>query len=106
MTNPAFYAIELRSPAGSLAELDSDDLPGSFLEQICCEPPIPAVPLSQLGILFGIEFPAGVREAKLTIPIDADARTEAAEGIVLRLDGFGDPVVPRPIEMIGLVPAS
>jgi len=106
MTNPAFYTIELRSPAGSLAELDSDDLPGSFLEQICCEPPIPAVPLSQLGILFGIEFPAGVREAKLTIPIDADARTEAAEGIVLRLDGFGDPVVPRPIEMIGLVPAN
>jgi len=106
MANSAFYTLELLPPKGSLTELDTDDLPRSFLEQLGLEPPKPAIALSQLGILFGIEFAAGDRETTLTIPIDNDGRPESAEGIALRLDGFGDPVVPRAINVLGVVPAN
>jgi hypothetical protein len=30
---------------------------------------------------------------------------EPREGVVLLLDGFGDPVIPVPIELTGTVPA-
>ena len=33
-------------------------------------------------------------------------RTLWVEGVVLLLDGFGDPVVPLPIELTGEVPGS
>jgi hypothetical protein len=68
-------------------------------------PPVPAAPLADLGIFFAIEFPPGAREATVTIPIDPDGKSEPLEGVALRLEGFGDPVVPRPIELTGLVPA-
>jgi hypothetical protein len=35
-----------------------------------------------------------------------DDLAEPAEGIVLLLDGFGDPVVPLPIELTGTVPGN
>ena len=69
-------------------------------------PPVPAIPLSQLGIVFGLEFAEGEQVKTITIPIAADGVAEAAEGVALRLDGFGDPVVPVPIELTGTVPAN
>ena len=68
------------------------------------EPPDPAVPLSELGIFLDLEFPPGGIDATLSLPIAADGVTEPAEGVVLLLDGFGDPVVPVPIELTGEVP--
>jgi len=59
-----------------------------------------------LGIFLSIEFQPGQRVATVSIPIAADGVAEPKEGVALVLDGFGDPVVPRPIKLEGLVPAS
>jgi hypothetical protein len=93
-------------PEGQFAELDSDDVPASFLEAYGIVPPSPAVPLSQLGIFLGIEFAPGEQVKTLTLPIAADAVQELAEGVALLLNAFGDPVVPQPIELTGMVPAT
>ena len=105
MANSGFWFIQLVAPGGRFAELDSNDLPGSFLESVGITPPDPAVPLSELGIFLAIEVAPGTRETTLTIPIDPDGAPEPREGVALRLQGFGDPVIPRPINLTGLVPA-
>jgi hypothetical protein len=101
--NGAFWAIQFLPAAGRFPELDTDDVPASFLEQYGIVPPDPAVPLSDLGLFLGIEFAPGATKASFSIPTAADGRAEPAEGVVLQLDGFGDPVVPVPIELTGLV---
>jgi hypothetical protein len=103
LANGGFWSIELMPAAGSFPELDTDDVPASFLEQFGIFPPDPAVPLSELGLFFSIEFLPGEQVATLTIPIAADGMGEPSEGVALLLDGFGDPVVPQPIELTGLV---
>jgi hypothetical protein len=62
------------------------------------------VPLSELGIWLSLQFEPGATEASVSLPVAADGIAEPLEGIVLRLDGFGDPVVPEPIELTGTVP--
>jgi hypothetical protein len=42
----------------------------------------------------------------LSIPILSDGVQEPEEGVLLLLDGYGDPVVPLPIELMGRVPAD
>lgn len=103
MKGNGFWTLEMRSPHGRFNELDSDDVPVSFLESRGIIPPVPAVPLSQLGLFFGLEFEAGQQLATITIPTAPDATAEPREGVVLVLDGFGDPVVPQPIEITGAV---
>lgn len=105
MVSGRFWSIPVIPANGRFAEFDSDDLPRWFLESLGIVPPEPAVPLSELGLFFSIEFAPGTREATLTIPIDDDAVPERLEGVALRLESFGDPVIPRPIELTGLVPA-
>jgi len=105
MASNAFWSIRLVAPGARFAELDSDDLPRSFLESLGITPPDPAVPLSELGIFFSIELARGTRETTLTIPIDPDGAPEPRKGVALRLEGFGDPVVPHPINLTGRVPA-
>ncbi len=100
----AFWSIEFQPAAGRFQELDSDDVPASYLRNQGFEPPDPAVPLSELGIWLSLEFAPGATEASVSLPIAADGVTEPAEGAVLLLDGFGDPVVPEPIELTGTVP--
>jgi hypothetical protein len=106
MVNGGFWSIQLLPPEGRFSELDTDDVPASLLENYGVSPPDPAVPLSQLGILLGIEFPPGETAAELSIPILADGKQEPDEGVLLLLDGFGDPVVPVPMEMTGRIPAT
>jgi hypothetical protein len=105
LANGAFWSVELRPAAGRFPELDTDDVPASFLESIGIEPPAPAVPLSQIGIFLSVEFAPGADVATVTIPVAEDSKNEAAEGVVLVLDGFDDPIVPRPIELTGVVQA-
>jgi hypothetical protein len=93
-------------PSGSrFRELDTDDVPVSFLEFYGIVPPDPAVPLSELGIFLYLEFLPGETQATVTLPTFADGLPEPQEGVVLLLDGFGDPVIPVPIELTGTVPA-
>lgn len=105
MASSGFWPIQLVAAGDRFGELDSEDLPQWFLESLGITPPDPAVPLSELGLFFGIEFAPGTRETTLTIPIDPDGAPEPREGVALRLEGFGDPVIPRPINLTGLVPA-
>jgi hypothetical protein len=105
LADTAFWSIQVVSSSGPFAELDSDDLPRWFLESYGIEPPIPAVPLSELGLFFSIEFAPGSREATVAIPIEQDGQSEPDEGLRLRLEGFDDPIVPVPIELTGVVPA-
>jgi hypothetical protein len=106
MAGDAFWSLSLLAPDGSFVELDSDDVPRSFLELHGIEPPSPAVPLSELGLFFGVEFARGTRVATVTIPITRDGRAEPREVVTLRLEGFEDPVVPRPIDITGIVPPN
>jgi hypothetical protein len=106
MANGGFWSIQLLPPEGHFSELDTDDLPASFLENYGILPPDPAVPLSQLGIFFSIEFLPGETMTTLSIPILSDGVQEPEEGVLLLLDGYGDPVVPLPIELMGRVPAD
>ena len=106
MANGGFWSIEFVPAAGRFPELDTNDVPASFLEQFGAIPPDPAVPLSSLEVFLWIEFLPGERVATLSIPIAADGLAEAEEGVALVLDGFGDPVVPKPITLEGFVPAS
>jgi hypothetical protein len=105
MANWAFWSAQLVPAGGRFAELDTDDVDPAFLEQFGIVPPDPAIPLSELGLWLGLEFEPGVTAVSVSIPVRADGRAEAAEGVVLLVDGFGDPVVPQPIEATGLVPA-
>ncbi len=100
----AFWSIEFQPAAGRFPELDSDDVPASYLRDQGFEPPDPAVPLSELGIWLSLQFAPGATEASVSLPIAADGIAEPEEGAVLLLDGFGDPVVPEPIELTGTVP--
>jgi hypothetical protein len=90
-------------PEGQFPELDTDDVPPSFLENYGITPPDPAVPLSQLGIFLNVEFAPGEQVKTVELPTRADGLQEATEGVALLLDGFGDPVVPQPIELTGVV---
>ncbi|HKX99570.1 MAG TPA: hypothetical protein VJL86_07615, partial [Steroidobacteraceae bacterium] len=76
-----------------------------FLEQFGIVPPDPAISPSQLGLYLGLEFEPGVTALSVEIPLRRDGAHEPAEGVVLLVDGFGDPVVPTPIEASGVVPA-
>ena len=105
MANWAFWSAQLVPAGGRFAELDTDDVDPAFLEQFGIVPPDPAVPLFELGLWLGLEFEPGVTAVKISIPVRADGRAESPEGVVLLVDGFGDPVVPQPIEATGLVPA-
>ena len=103
LANGAFWPVEIRPAAGRFAELDTNDVTPEFLRRFGIEPPDPAVPLSALGIGLHVEFTPGERVTHLRIPISADGVMEGTEGVVLLLDGFGDPVVPVPIELTGTV---
>jgi hypothetical protein len=102
LANDAFWFVEFR-PAQGMRELDTDDVSAEFLGNFGIVPPDPAVPLSQLGIFLSVEFAPGATVATVTIPTRADGVAEPAEAVALVLDGFGDPVVPQPIEMRGVV---
>jgi len=104
LADGAFWSIEFQPAAGRFAELDSDDVPAFWLRDFGIEPPDPAVPLSELGIWLSLQFEPGATAASVSIPVAADGVTEPAEGVALKLDGFGDPVVPAPIELTGNVP--
>ena len=106
MANPGFWFAQLVPVGPNVAELDTDDVPAWFLESYGITPPVPAVPLSALGIYLNAEFPAGVTEVTLSLPIASDAKSEPQEAVALRLDGAGDPVVPVPVELTGVVPAN
>jgi hypothetical protein len=106
LANGGFWSLQFLPALGRFPELDTDDVPASFLENYGVIPPVPAVPLSELGIYLGVEFAPGARVATVSLPIADDGELEAGEGVVLLLDGFGDPVVPLPIELTGLVPAD
>jgi hypothetical protein len=106
MASDALWYISPIPAAGRFAELDTNDVPAAFLEGLGIIPPDPAVPLSEVGIFFTIEFTAGQQTVSLSIPVSADGVEEEGEGIALLLEGFDDPVVPRPIELTGVVPAS
>jgi hypothetical protein len=106
LADSAFWSIEFRPPASGLPELDTDDLPASYLEGLGFFPPDPAIPLSELGLYLSIEIPPGQTVATLTLPIAADGVAEPEERVALILDGFGDPVVPQPIRFYGVVPAN
>jgi len=106
MTTGGFWSIDFLPPAGSARELDSDDVPASFVEQFGIIPPVPAVPLSQLGIFLSVEFAPGAQVATVSLPVAADGVAEGSERVALRLDGFGDPVVPVPIDLTGRVPGT
>jgi hypothetical protein len=99
-----FWSLQFLPPGSRFPELDTDDVPASFLEAYGIVPPAPAVPLSELGIFLNLEFMPGQTQATATVPIAGDGVAESAEGIVLLLEGFGDPVVPVPIELTGSVP--
>jgi hypothetical protein len=105
MAVAGFWSIQMVSPDDRFTELDSDDVPRWFLEFYGITPPDPAVPLSELGIFLSLEVAAGATEATLTVPIESDDKAEPLEGIALRLESSGDPVVPTPIELTGLVAA-
>jgi hypothetical protein len=105
MANPGFWFLQFVPTGAGLAELDSDDVPAWLLETYGILPPVPAVPLSELGIFLKAEFPAGVTELSLSIPVARDGRSEPAESVSLFLDGLGDPVVPEPIGLTGIVRA-
>jgi hypothetical protein len=105
LVNGGFWTLQFMSPGGRFAELDTNDVPRSFLDMYGVVPPDPAVPLSELGIFLGLEFAPGQTEAQLELPTLGDGVGEPAEGVVVVLDGFGDPVVPLPIELTGVVPA-
>ena len=104
MAFDAFWSIEFQSPAGRFPELDSDDVPRSWLKAMGFTPPKIPVPLSQLGIWLYIQFAPGDLVATVSIPIATDGAAEKREGVMLVLDGFGDPVIPEPIELTGVVP--
>jgi hypothetical protein len=106
MTTSAFWTIDFVPPAGTLAELDSDDVPAEFLARFGIVPPTPAVPLSQLGIFLDVEFAPGAMVATVSLPIATDGVAERSERVALLLDGFGDPAVPAPIELTGRVPGT
>ena len=106
LSNGGFWSIQLLQAGGGFAELDTDDVPASFLEMFGIIPPDPAVPLSQTGISLAIEFPPGEKVVTLTLPIAADGVAEPSEGVALLLDGFGDPVIPQPIELTGIASDS
>ncbi len=103
LANGAFWSVQFLPAAGIVPELDTDDVTASFLEQYGIVPPDPAVPLSGLGLFLGIEFAPGATEFTVSIPTAVDGLAEPAEEIVLLLDGFGDPVVPVPIELTGIL---
>jgi hypothetical protein len=106
LADSAFWSIQFLPADGRFPALDSDDVPAWFLGQFGIVPPVPAVPLADLGLFLGIEFAPGATEATITVPIAADGLAEPTEGVVLLLDGFGDPVVPLPIELTGEVPGA
>jgi hypothetical protein len=103
LANGAFWSVQFLPTGGRFAELDSDDVPPSFLEAFGITPPDPAIRLSELGLFLSVEFAPDTRAVTLSIPIARDDVSEASEGVVLLLDGFGDPVVPQPIELTGMV---
>jgi hypothetical protein len=104
LTHGGFWSLQFLPPGSRFPELDTDDVPASFLETYGIVPPDPAVPLSELGIFLSLEFMPGQTQAAVSVPIAPDTVPEPAEGVVLLLDGFGDPVVPVPIEVSGTVP--
>jgi hypothetical protein len=106
LANWAFWSVQILPAGGRFPELDTDDVDPAFLEQFGITPPDPAVPLSELGLWLGLEFQPGDTARTVTIPTRTDGIAEPAEGVVLLLDGFEDPVVPQPIEMTGRVAAS
>lgn len=101
-----FWTVRPVAPEGRFPELDTDDLPAEWFEQFGILRPEPAVPLSQAELFLWIQFAPGQTETTLTLPIGADTQAEPAEGVALVLEGFDDPVVPDPIELVGTVPAS
>ncbi|HWM27982.1 MAG TPA: hypothetical protein VNQ14_05960, partial [Woeseiaceae bacterium] len=104
LTHGGFWSLQFLPGGSRFPELDTDDVPASFLETYGIVPPDPAVPLSELGIFLSLEFMPGQTQATATVPVAVDGMAEPAEGVVLLLDGFGDPVVPVPIELTGSVP--
>ena len=101
-----FWTVIPVAPDGRFPELDTDDLPAEWFEQFGVFRPDPAMPLSEAGLFLWIQFAPGQTETTLTLPIGADAQAEPAEGVVLVLERFDDPVVPEPIELVGTVPSS
>jgi hypothetical protein len=106
LANWAFWPVQVIAAGSRFEELDTDDVERAFLEQFGILPPQPAVSLSDLGLSLGLEFEPGTTVRSVTIPVRADGTAEPVEGVVLRVDGFGDPVLPRPIETTGIVPAD
>ena len=106
LAESAFWSLQFQPAGGRFAELDTDDVPGDWLRGFGIEPPAPAVPLSELGLFLGIEFAPGTDVTTLSLPVAADGVTEPAEGVVILLEAFEDPVVPERMELTGVVPAN
>ena len=78
LAHGGFWSLQFL-PAGSrFPELDTDDVPASFLELYGIVPPDPAVPLSELGIFLSLEFMPGETQATVTVPIAVDGVAEPA----------------------------
>jgi hypothetical protein len=100
-----FWAVQVVAPDGRFAELDTDDLPVVWFEQFGIPRPDPAIPLSQADLWLWIQFLPDQTETTLTLPIGIDEASEPEEGVALVLEGFDDPVVAEPIELVGMVPS-
>ncbi|HEX5788778.1 MAG TPA: hypothetical protein VFY03_11395 [Woeseiaceae bacterium] len=103
LVHGGYWFLQFLPADARFPELDSDDVPADFLEWHGIVPPDEPVVLSELGIFLSLEFPPGETQASVSVPIARDGVAEPAEGVVLLLDGVGDPVVPVPIEVSGSV---
>ncbi len=107
MANWAFWSVQILPAGRRFPELDTDDvLTRLSWSNSASRRPDPAVPLSALGLSLGIEFEPGDTAKSITIPTRSRRHRRTAEGVVLLLEAFGDPVVPQPIEMTGRMSAN
>ena len=96
-----WYGLGFGEVAGK-ATLYTDDVTPEFLMQWAGGIPDPAQPLWQT-IWGNLYIPAGATTGTFEMPTVADAVDEGREYITVTLDGWGDPLVPVPITVTGIV---
>jgi hypothetical protein len=67
------------APAGGAAELSTDDVPASWVEERLGEVPTQPLPFSEAGLVEYVLIPAGATSADLAVPTTTDARAEGTE---------------------------